>query len=88
MIVLQVRTLETCGASADEIKNFELNCLGEVRILSALESSCIVKLYGHQISSKWTQSSDKIPERRILQSNILMEYMEGGSLNVIFPPIL
>ncbi|KAK1391912.1 Serine/threonine-protein kinase PAK 6 [Heracleum sosnowskyi] len=77
----KVRTLETCGASADEIKNFELNCLGEVRILSALESSCIVKLYGHQISSKWTQSSDKRPERHILQSNILMEYMEGGSLN-------
>lgn len=78
---VKVRTLETCGASADEIKNFELNCLGEVRILSALESSCIVKLYGHQISSKWVQSSDKSPERRILQSNILMEYMEGGSLN-------
>lgn len=87
LFVLQVRTLEVCGTSADEIKNFEFNCLGEVRILSALENSCIIKLYGHQISSKWAHSSDENPERRILQSAILMEYIEGGSLKVNFSSI-
>ncbi|KAF9677643.1 hypothetical protein SADUNF_Sadunf08G0128900 [Salix dunnii] len=76
----KVRTLEVCEASADEIRNFEYICLGEVRILGALQHSCIVEMYGHQLSSKWVPSEDGNPERRILQSVILMEYVDGGSL--------
>ncbi|KAL3582280.1 hypothetical protein D5086_016612 [Populus alba] len=76
----KVRTLEACEASADEIRNFEYICLGEVRILGALQHSCIVEMYGHQLSSKWVPSEDGNPERRILQSVILMEYVDGGSL--------
>ncbi|KAA8527650.1 hypothetical protein F0562_034955 [Nyssa sinensis] len=77
----KVRTLEVCGTSVNEIKNFEYNCLGEVRILRALKKHpCIVEIYGHQISSKWAPSLDGNPERRILQSAILMEYIKGGSL--------
>ena len=82
---MQVRSLQVCGTSGDEIKNFEYSCLGEVRILSALKKHpCIVEIYGHQISSKWALSSDGNPEHRILQSAILMEYMKGGSLKVGF----
>nr|AMM42875.1 LRR-RLK [Vernicia fordii] len=76
----KVRTLEICGTSMDEIRNFEYSCIGEVRILGALQHSCIVELYGHQISSKWVPSEEGKPERQILQSAILMEYVKGGSL--------
>ncbi|PNT15386.2 hypothetical protein POPTR_010G081400v4 [Populus trichocarpa] len=76
----KVRTLEVCEASADEIRNFEYSCLGEVRVLGVLQHSCIVEMYGHQLSSKWIPSEDGNPERRILQSVILMEYVNGGSL--------
>lgn len=79
--IAKVRTLETGGISADSIRNFEYSCLGEVRILRALNKhSCIVEIYGHQISSKWVQSLDGDSEQRILQSAILMEYIKGGSL--------
>ena len=74
--------MEVCRASADDIRNFEYGCLGEVRILGAIEHPCIVEMYGHQISSKWIPSVDGHPERRVLQSTILMEYVQGGSLKV------
>ncbi|KAF8111697.1 hypothetical protein N665_0073s0055 [Sinapis alba] len=78
---LKMRTLEVSGASVDEIRTFEYTCLGEVRILGALKHDCIVELYGHEISSKWMITSENGNEhRRILQSSILMEYIEGGSL--------
>ncbi|KAH0638985.1 hypothetical protein KY290_036290 [Solanum tuberosum] len=67
-------------STADEIKNFEFNCIGEVRVLGVLNSSCIVKYYGHQISSRWVPSSDGSSESRTLQSAILMEHIKGGSL--------
>ncbi|KAK6929904.1 Leucine-rich repeat [Dillenia turbinata] len=77
----KVRTLETCGTSAEDVRNFEYHCLGEVRILSALKyHSCIVEIYGHQISSKWASSRDGDAEKRILQSAIFMEHIGGGSL--------
>ncbi|XVF38298.1 hypothetical protein REPUB_Repub20aG0088700 [Reevesia pubescens] len=76
----KVRTLEANGASSNEVKNFEYSCLGEVRILGALEHPCIVEMYGHQISSKWIPVEDGKSECRILQSAILMEYIKGGSL--------
>ncbi|KAL6971672.1 hypothetical protein U1Q18_031352 [Sarracenia purpurea var. burkii] len=79
--IAKVRTLEVRGISMDAIRNFEYGCLGEVRILRALKKhSCIVEIYGHQISSKWIQSSDGDPEHHVLQSIILMEYVKGGSL--------
>ncbi|GMY27305.1 mitogen-activated protein kinase kinase kinase a [Fagus crenata] len=78
--VAKVRTLEVCGASVDELSNFEYSCLGEVRILGALRHSCIVEMYGHQISSKWVSSVEGSPECRILKSAIFLEYIEGGSL--------
>ncbi|XP_057957170.1 uncharacterized protein LOC131150463 [Malania oleifera] len=77
----KVRTLEVCGTSVDENKKFEYNCLGEIRILGALKKhSCIVEIFGHQISSKWAPSLDGDQEHRIIQSVILMEYIQGGSL--------
>lgn len=76
----KVRTLEMSKSTADEIKNFEFNCIGEVRVLGVLNSSCIVKYYGHQISSRWVPSSDGSSESRTLQSAILMEHIKGGSL--------
>ncbi|KAK4355557.1 hypothetical protein RND71_024528 [Anisodus tanguticus] len=76
----KVRTLEVSKSSADEIRNFEFNCIGEVRVLSVLNSPCIVKYYGHQISSRWAPSSDGSSESRTLQSAILMEHIKGGSL--------
>lgn len=79
-----MRTLEVCGTSSEEVRDFEYNCLGEVRILGALKHSCIVELYGHQISSKWVPSADGNVEHRVLQSAILMEYVNGGSLKVSF----
>lgn len=79
-----MRTIESCGTAADGIRNFEYGCLGEVRILSTLKHSCIIEIYGHQISSKWVPSGDGNSEHRVLQSAILMEYIEGGSLKVNF----
>ncbi|KAH0637193.1 hypothetical protein KY285_011237 [Solanum tuberosum] len=76
----KVRTLEMSKSTADEIKNFEFNCIGEVRVLGVLNSSCIVKYYGHQISSRWVPSADGSSESRTLQSAILMEHIKGGSL--------
>ncbi|CAI9287241.1 unnamed protein product [Lactuca saligna] len=78
----KVRTLEVSGSSADEVRNFEYSCLGEVRLLSVLKHPCIVKILGHQICTKWlpSQSEDGIPEHRILQSAIFMEHVKGGSL--------
>ncbi|POO02074.1 Serine/threonine protein kinase [Trema orientale] len=76
----KVRTVDVCRTSANDIRNFEYGCLGEVRILGALKHSCIVEMYGHQISSNWIPSADDNPECRVLQSKILMEYIKGGSL--------
>ncbi|XP_054821483.1 uncharacterized protein LOC129320211 isoform X1 [Prosopis cineraria] len=76
----KVRTLEVKESSPDKVKNFEYNCLGEVRILGALKHPCIVEMYGHQISYKWTLSEDGKPEHCLLRSAIFMEYIEGGSL--------
>lgn len=81
---LQVRTAEVRETSADEIRNFEFSCLGEIRMLGVLKHSCIVEFYGHQISSTWSLSADGNFEGRILQSAILMEYIKGGSLKVTF----
>ena len=79
--MLQVRTMEV-RTSVDNMRNFEYGCLGEVRILGALKHPCIVEMYGHQISTKWIPSADGNPERRVLRSAILMEYIKGGSLKV------
>nr|GMD80914.1 Mitogen-activated protein kinase kinase kinase [Ipomoea batatas]GME09967.1 Mitogen-activated protein kinase kinase kinase [Ipomoea batatas]GME14351.1 Mitogen-activated protein kinase kinase kinase [Ipomoea batatas] len=76
----KVRTLEVQGSSIDEIRNFEFNCIGEIRMLGVLKHSCIVEFYGHQISSKWNQSADGNTNRRLLRSAILMEHVKGGSL--------
>ncbi|GJX57878.1 leucine-rich repeat protein kinase family protein [Tanacetum coccineum] len=76
----KVRTLEVNGSSADEIRIFEFNCLGEVRLLSVLKHPCIVNILGHQISTKWLPSQDGTPGHRILQSAIYMEHVKGGSL--------
>lgn len=79
---MQIRYLDTRSASNDEVKLFEYKLLGEVRMLGALRKHrSIVDIYGHQLSSKWVQvDGDK--EYRILQSIILMEYVNGGSLKV------
>ncbi|PIN19191.1 Tyrosine kinase [Handroanthus impetiginosus] len=77
---VKVRTIDVSTASAEEVRNFEFSCLGEVRILSVLKHSCIVEFYGHQISSKWSLTADGSSEGRKLQSAILMEYIGGGSL--------
>nr|CAB3493273.1 unnamed protein product [Digitaria exilis] len=75
-----VRYLDTRSASNDEVKLFEYKLLGEVRMLGALKKHrSIVDIYGHQLSSKWVQD-DGDKEYRILQSIILMEYVNGGSL--------
>ncbi|XP_075506811.1 uncharacterized protein LOC142543443 isoform X1 [Primulina tabacum] len=76
---MKVRTMEVSGASADEVRNFELSCLGEVRLLRVLKHSCIVEFYGHQISSKWSVTAENSVDRS-LQSAILTEYIKGGSL--------
>ncbi|GMH29243.1 hypothetical protein Nepgr_031086 [Nepenthes gracilis] len=77
----KVRKLEVSGASWGEIRQFEYNCLGEVRILCAVKGhTCIVEIYGHQIYSEWIPASDETPEYRVLRSTILMEYVKGGSL--------
>ena len=79
-----MRTLEEQGSLADKIKNFEYNCLREIRILGALKHPCIVEMYGHQISCQWFVSADGNPKHRVLRSAIFMEYVEGGSLKVRF----
>lgn len=79
-----MRTLEVCGTSVDELRNFEYSCIGEVRILGALKHPCIVEMYGHQMSSKWVPQVDGKPERRILESAIFLEHINGGSLKVIY----
>ncbi|KAL6194906.1 hypothetical protein ACLB2K_035981 [Fragaria x ananassa] len=76
----KMRTLEVYGTSVDDIRNFEYSCLGEVRILGALQHPCIVEMYGHSMSSKWAPSMDGSSGQRILQSVIFMEYINGGSL--------
>ncbi|KZV25945.1 ras guanine nucleotide exchange factor L [Dorcoceras hygrometricum] len=76
---MKVRTMDVSEASADEVRNFELSCLGEVRLLRVLKHSCIVELYGHQISSKWSVTAENSGDRS-LQSAILMEHIKGGSL--------
>ncbi|XP_071714916.1 uncharacterized protein [Rutidosis leptorrhynchoides] len=76
----KVRTLEVSGSLADEVRNFEFNCLGEVRLLSVFKHPCIVKNLGHQISTKWVPSQNGTPDHRILQSAIYMEHVKGGSL--------
>lgn len=79
-----MRTIEVSVASAEEVRNFEFCCLGEVRMLSVLKHSCIVEFYGHQISSNWSVTVDGNSRGRTLQSAILMEYIKGGSLKVKF----
>ncbi|KAF7806914.1 Mitogen-activated protein kinase kinase kinase 1 [Senna tora] len=76
----KVRNLEVRENSPEKIKNFEYNCLGEVRILHALKHPCIIEMYGHQISYQWTLAADGNPEHCVLRSAIFMEYIEGGSL--------
>ncbi|GFP86047.1 serine/threonine-protein kinase fray1 [Phtheirospermum japonicum] len=77
---VKVRTIDICEASADEVRNFEFSCLGEVRMLSVLKHPCIVEYYGHRISSRWSLAPDGTSGGRSLQSAILMEYIKGGSL--------
>ncbi|KAI4345697.1 hypothetical protein L6164_012797 [Bauhinia variegata] len=84
----KVRTLKMQQSSADEIRKFEYNCLGEVRILGVLKHPCMVKMYGHQISCKWTLSANGNPEGRVLRSAIFMEYVEGGSLKSYLEKLL
>lgn len=80
-----MRTIEVNGgASPEEVRNFEFCCVGEVRMFSVLKHSCIVKFYGHQISSKWSVTEEGNSGVRALQSAILMEYIGGGSLKVMF----
>ncbi|KAL1342604.1 hypothetical protein AAHE18_09G168900 [Arachis hypogaea] len=69
----KVRTLDVQGSSAAEIRNFDYNCLGEVRILGSLKHPCIVEMYGHEISCQWTFTADGKPHNRILRSAIFME---------------
>ncbi|KAL6192891.1 hypothetical protein ACLB2K_033977 [Fragaria x ananassa] len=79
-LAAKIRTLEVDGTSGDDVRKFEYNCLGEVRMLSALQHPCIVEMYGHQISSKWAPSVNGTPGSRTLQSAIFMEYINGGSM--------
>lgn len=86
--IAQVRTLDVFEASGDVIKSFEYACLGEVRILGAVQGhSCIVEMYGHRISTEWVHASDGTPEHRVLHSAILLEYVQGGSLKVNCDPL-
>lgn len=79
-----MRSLEVSSNSVEEIRKLEYSCLGEVRILGALQHPCIVEMYGHQISSQRVTSADANPERRVWHSAIYMEYVKGGSLKVLF----
>lgn len=65
------------------MRNFVFNHLGEVRMLGALRKhTCIVEIYGHQLSSKWVPATEGKKEQRRLQSAIMMEFIKGGSLKV------
>ncbi|URD74714.1 STYKc [Musa troglodytarum] len=78
---VKVRYLEADQTSDEDIRNFEYRLLGEVRILNALRNhSCIVEIYGHQLSRKWLPATDGKKEYRLLRSMIIMEYVNGGSL--------
>ncbi|GLJ44197.1 hypothetical protein SUGI_0922540 [Cryptomeria japonica] len=80
----KVRCLEVSRASKEQQNNFEYSCLGEVRILGALKNHpCIIELYGHQLSSSWVSLSDGMGESQVVQSLIAMEYVKGGSLEVL-----
>jgi len=82
--IIQVRNLESRRASLEEIRSFEYSFLGEVRMLGALRKhSCIVEIYGHQLSSKWAPPVDGNKENRLLQSIIVMECIKGGSVKVM-----
>lgn len=84
-MLIQVWNLEPSMASLEEIRNFEYSFLGEVRMLGALRKhSCIVEIFGHQLSSRWAPPMEGIKENRLLQSIIVMEYIKGGSLKVIW----
>ncbi|XP_064948313.1 uncharacterized protein LOC135598446 [Musa acuminata AAA Group] len=78
---VKVRYLEADQTSDEDIRNFEYRLLGEVRILNALRNhSCIVEIYGHQLSRKWVPATEGKKEYRLLRSMIIMEYVNGGSL--------
>lgn len=78
--VAKVRNLESCRASQEELKTFECSFLGEVRMLGALRKhSCIVEIFAHRLSSKWTPAVGG-KENRLLQAVIVMEYIKGGSV--------
>ncbi|KAJ6813668.1 uncharacterized protein M6B38_142600 [Iris pallida] len=80
-VAVKVRNLQACKASQEDIGNFEYTFLGEVRILGALRKhSCIVEIFGHHLSSKWSAPADGVNESRLLQSMIVMEYVKGGTL--------
>lgn len=84
----KVRFLESRGACKEQQKSFELNCLAEVRMLSALRKHpCIVQLYGHQLSSSWVSSSDGTGDSQVLQFIIAMEYVKGGCLEALLEKI-
>ncbi|KAL4588413.1 hypothetical protein LXL04_001301 [Taraxacum kok-saghyz] len=76
----KVRTIEATGSSSEEVKNFEFSCLGEVRLLTVFNNPCIVKILGHQISTKWLPSQNTMQDDCVLQSAIFMEHVKGGSL--------
>ncbi|KAF6161821.1 hypothetical protein GIB67_008582 [Kingdonia uniflora] len=79
--VAKVRTLKTTDNCIDKRKLFEYTFLGEVRMLGALKKhSCIVDIYGHQISSKWVPPVHGNKDHHLLQSAIVMEYIKGGSI--------
>ncbi|MQL80067.1 hypothetical protein Taro_012525 [Colocasia esculenta] len=80
-VAAKVRNLETSAASEQDIKIFEYTFLGEVRMLGALRKhKCIVEIYGHHLSSTWVTAVEGKKDHRVLQSSIIMECIEGGSL--------
>lgn len=86
---VKIRSLEADEASQEDIKKLEYAFLGELRMLGALRKhSCIVEIYGHQISSKWVLVADGQKESRILQFIIVMEYVKGGSIKCYLNKLL
>lgn len=78
---MKLRTLDSYGASDEDIRTFEYTLLAEVRIMGVLRKhSHITEIYGHHFSSKWVPSSVGNTESRQLQSIVFMEYIRGGSL--------
>ncbi|XXG76763.1 hypothetical protein AAC387_Pa08g1050 [Persea americana] len=78
---VKFHSIEVNGTSDEEVRNFVFNHLGEVRMLGALRKhTCIVEIYGHQLSSKWVPATEGKKEQRLLQSAIMMEFIKGGSL--------